>query len=99
MAINEVTKKEVTTIDLRKVTGVIDLNAGDDDMPLASSTALGGGAAGGAGKRSGSPVSRMTLRLRDEDEEVRPRSFRLEFGDEEEGIDFWADREGDKEMW
>jgi len=90
VAINEVTKKEVTTIDLRKVVGVVDLNA--DDAPIASG--LGGG------KRAGSPVSRLTMRLRDDDETVRPRSFRLEFGEEEsDGIDFWADRDEDKEMW
>lgn len=89
----------MTSIDLRKVTEIVDLNA--DDMPLAPPPPLSG-----ARLRAGSPTtSRMTMRLRDEDEfESAPRSFRLEFGDtvdglEEEGIDFQADKEEDKEMW
>lgn len=89
MAINEVTKKQVASIDLRKCLAVTDLN---DDT---TST--------GVNKRAGSPVSRMTLRMRDEEMgEVRPRSFRLDFGEEgaeEEGIDFWADKQEDKDMW
>lgn len=49
-------------------------------------------------------MSRMTMRLRDEDEfESTPRSFRLEFGDTaegaDEGIEFRADKEEDKVMW
>jgi hypothetical protein len=95
VAINEVTKKEVTTIDLRKVVAVVDLNA--DDAPI--SAALGA-STGPGNKRAGSPVSRMTMRLRDDDEQVRPRSFRLEFGEDEgDAIDFWADKDEDKEMW
>ena len=92
------TKKQVTSIDLRKVTEIIDLNA--DDAPLAPPPPISGGRA-----RAGSPTtSRMTMRLRDQDEfEATPRSFRLEFGDgpeaEEDGIDFQADKEEDKAMW
>ncbi|KAK8845595.1 hypothetical protein IAR55_006311 [Kwoniella newhampshirensis] len=80
VAINEVTKKEVTKIDLRKATGVIDLNA--DQNP-------------------GTPKSRMTMRPRGSEEGfgVRPRTFEVVFGEDDEGIKFMADSDAAKESW
>ena len=84
VAINEVTKKHVTSIDLRKATQVVDLNASD---PYSEPV------------KNGSPMSKaMTTRQRDgEDFGTRPRSFRLEFDDD--WIDFWADKQEDKDVW
>ena len=97
VAINEITKKKVASIDLRKAIAVTDLNADPDNEPLQSTS-------NGANNRQapGSPVSRITMRMRDEDEfvEIRPRSFRLDFeGDEDGFIDFWADKQEDKDVW
>ncbi|KAL7418687.1 Bud site selection protein bud4 [Cryptotrichosporon argae] len=80
VAINEVTKKEVATIDLRQATAVLDLNAA-------------------AGSQA-SPMSRATRRGSDDGMfGVRPRSFRLEFGDGDDAITFSADRDEDKDGW
>ncbi len=101
VAINEVTKKKVASIDLRKAIGITDLNADTDHIPLGQ-MGQNGTNDGNGKKRAGSPVSRMTVRLRDEDEfvEIRPRSFRLDFEDGEgEFIDFWADKQEDKDVW
>jgi len=77
IAINEVTKKEVTSISLRKATGLVDLNA-----------------------TFGSPTSRATARPRSSEEgfAVRPRSFMVEFG-EDDGIVFAADKDNEKTTW
>ncbi|ORY25090.1 hypothetical protein BCR39DRAFT_309113 [Naematelia encephala] len=87
VAINEVTKKQVASIDLRRMTAVVDLNQGNN---------------GGAGGSPKSTRTAMTYRPRDSDEAwaVRPRSFRVEFGeDDDEGIMFVADRNEDKTVW
>ena len=85
VAINEVTKKQVASIDLRKADRVVDTNA------LSDSPGGGGG---------GSPTSRMTSRPRASDEvfAVRPRSFSVEFGDGE-AIVFSTDKEEEKVEW
>lgn len=81
IAINEVTKKKVTSISLRQATGLEDLNA-TFGSPTSRATALT------TSKRRGS----------DEAFSARPRSFRLDFGDDE-SIVFSADRDSDKEAW
>ncbi|WWD22543.1 hypothetical protein CI109_107036 [Kwoniella shandongensis] len=85
VAINEVTKKEVTKIDLRKATAVIDLNADQtsNNSPKSKMTMS------------------LRPRGSDEGFAVRPRSFEVVFGDEEsgEGIRFMADSDAAKESW
>lgn len=89
VASNEVTKKEVASIDLKKMIGLTDLNAIDSTGPADG---------------PGSPQSRktaMTLRPRESDEgylTVRARSFRVEF-EGGEGIVFSTDRDEEKVTW
>ena len=85
---NEVTKKQVISIDLRKAVNIVDVNA------VAEGVA-------GSGK-PGDPPKSSAMRPRDSDEgfSVRPRSMRVEFGDgdqilfstdtDEEKTDWWA---------
>jgi serine/arginine repetitive matrix protein 2 len=88
VAYNEITRKEVTTIDLRQAIAVIDLNPDQSqrDLKLAAGRKTPGG--GGDDEYDGG----MGMFG------ARPRSFRVEFksGD---GIAFSADKDADKSTW
>jgi serine/arginine repetitive matrix protein 2 len=85
IAINEVTKKQVFSIDLRKAEAVVDLNAKEDVVGSSPKTTA---------------TSRNRGRLSDEvlGGAERPRSFRIEFSSGE-GIMFGCDKEEDKVAW
>jgi serine/arginine repetitive matrix protein 2 len=109
VAINEVTRKEVISINLRHVQTLVDLN-------VAESSAAGAGAGAGAGTAVAAaagqnqdqshrqapppPQSRRSTWIDEEENmfSVRPRSFKLEFDDETE-ISFWADSDENKAVW
>lgn len=87
VAYNEITRKEVTTIDLRQAIAVVDLNPDQSqkDLKLAAGRKTPGG--GGDDDDGGMGIFG-----------ARPRSFRVEFkgGD---GIVFSADKDTDKTTW
>lgn len=88
VAYNEITKKEMTTIDLRQAIAVVDLNPDQSqrDLKLAAGRKTPGGG-GGDDEDGGMGMFG-----------ARPRSFKVEFkrGD---GIVFSADKDSDKTTW
>lgn len=83
VAYNEITRKEVTTIDLRQATGVTDLNPDQSQRDLQS-----------ASKPVRLEMDDEGMGMFG----ARPRSFRVEFKGGQ-GIVFSADRDTDKATW
>ena len=99
VAYNEITRKEVTTIDLRQAIGVTDLNPEASTSVPATAVVINT-----PGSRGMNKARTMSMML-DDDEGMgmgmfgaRPRSFRVDFKGGE-GIVFSADRDTDKATW